>query len=169
MNTQTIKKAFAVPLVFVLVLLVALPVTAAPPVFETWPLYDESHLSFDRSLCGFEVWDHEVATFQVKYFSDNQGNVQRIQMHVDGIDNFYNPANPNVVLSGKFVGTLVFDADWNVVSAQGVPYHITAPGYGTVMVRAGKWVVYPDSQIAGKNSLLDPKDVQQFCSILAGH
>jgi hypothetical protein len=51
----------------------------------------------------------------------------------------------------------------------GAPYKITAPGYGTVLVLAGKWVTYPDGHIAGKDSLVDPKDVGQFCSILAGN
>ena len=51
----------------------------------------------------------------------------------------------------------------------GAPYKITAPGYGTVLVLAGKWVTYPDGHIAGKDSSVDPKDVGQFCSILAGN
>jgi hypothetical protein len=50
----------------------------------------------------------------------------------------------------------------------GAPYKITAPGYGTVLVRAGL-VISPNGHVAGKDSFVDPKDVGQFCSILAGN
>jgi hypothetical protein len=48
----------------------------------------------------------------------------------------------------------------------GVPYHITVPGYGTVLVRAGRW--FGDGHLAGKDSLDDPQDVAQLCALLAG-
>jgi hypothetical protein len=52
--------------------------------------------------------------------------------------------------------------------SRGAPYKITAPGYGTVLVRAGRWVSYPDGHVAGKDSYVDPKDVEEFCSIPTG-
>jgi hypothetical protein len=88
---------------------------------------------------------------------------------VDGIDNFYNTDNPGVELSGNFVVNLESDPDFNLLSVTGVPDHITAPGYGTVLVRAGgQWAIDPDGHIAGKDPFIDPKDVEQFCSIMAG-
>jgi hypothetical protein len=102
---------------------------------------------------------------------DNMGNLKRIHAHVDGVDNFYNFDKPGVVLSGHFVGNFEVDPKtWELLSATGVPYHITAPGYGTVLVGAGRWeVTYPDGHVAGKDSNIDPKDVEQFCSIMAGN
>jgi hypothetical protein len=50
----------------------------------------------------------------------------------------------------------------------GAPYKITAPGYGTVLVRAGL-VISPNGHVAGKDSFVDPKDLNQFCSIMSGN
>ena len=89
---------------------------------------------------------------------------------VQGEDNFYNPRNPDVVLSGKFTVTIEIDPLTGVIQARGVPVHITVPGYGAVMLRAGLWTsYYPDMHFAGKNSFTDPKDVAAFCSLLAGN
>jgi hypothetical protein len=109
-------------------------------------------------------------TIRLTSYFDNQGNVRRIQGHADGIDNYYNPDNPGVVLSGHFVANFEVDLQTGeFLSVTGVPYKITAPGYGTVFVRAGRWGVgFPDGHVSGKDSLVDPKDVEQFCSILAG-
>ncbi len=168
MFAKTLRKAFAIPLVLVFSILLAHPAAAAAPVIENGTF---DNLGGDSALCGFMVLNHEVGTYQTRSYFDNQGNLQRIEMHVNGTDNFYNPDNPSVVLSGKFAGNFGF-VDWSgeLLSTQGVPYHITAPGYGTVLVRAGLWLdYYPSGQVVGKNSEIDPKDMQQFCSILAVH
>ena len=160
MFAKTLRKAFAIPLVLVFSILLAHPVAAAAPVIENGGFDMINTEAVDPSTCGFVVLDHEVATYQIRTYFDNRGNPQRIEFHVNGTDNFYNPDNPGVVISGKFAGTLVYDGNGNMVSGHGVPYHITAPGYGTVLVRAGRWLdFYPGGQVAGKNSLLDPKDI----------
>ncbi len=171
MITQTIKRAFAAPLVLVFTILFAIPVSAAPPVFFSG-VFESNQPAFETSPCpGIVVFDHEVGAYQATAYVDSQGNWQRVTNHITGTDNFYNPENPDVVISGQFVTTYMLNVLTGAESWRGVPYHITAPGFGTVMVRAGLWSGpgFPDGQIAGRNSFLDPNDIQQFCSLLAGH
>ena len=161
------KSAFALPLALVFVLLVGVPVSAAPPVVETGAM-EMDYVAFDPSPCpGTEIRDHEVLTYRMTTYSDKQGRPVRTQIHIEGTDSFYNPANPDVALSGHFTANISINDVTGETSEHGVPYHITVPGYGTVLVRAGLW--FQDGQIAGKNSLLDPKDMVQFCSLLSGN
>jgi hypothetical protein len=164
------KPGFVLPLALAFALLVAVPVSAAPPVIVTGTFEVDYPVELDPWPCpGIEIWDHEVGTYRLTSYFDNEGNLLRIQAHYLGVDNFYNPANPDIVLSGHFSGTGEIDPNTEeLMLIRGAPYHITVPGYGTVLVRAGRWLQYPNGQVAGKNSLLDPKDVAQFCSLLAG-
>jgi hypothetical protein len=165
------KPAFALPLALVFVLLLVIPVSATAPVIETGTFGGEPYMLFDKTWpCpGIEIWNDESGTYRQTAYLDNEGNVLRIQIHFLGFDNLYNPANPDVVLTGKFSATA--DVDLNtgqLVFVSGIPAHITYPGYGTVEVRAGRWLAYPIGHVAGKDSLIDPKDMAQFCPLLAG-
>lgn len=154
------------PLVLVVVLLVAAPVSAAPPVVETFE-FEWDYVPFDRSPCpGIEIRDHEVGTYRVTSYSDNQGNVVRTQIQIAGTASLYNPANPEVVLSGSFVHNIFIDLRTAEVFHFGAPYHITAPGYGTVLVAAGRW--FTDGRMVGKHSITSATDMEQLCSLLAG-
>jgi hypothetical protein len=161
-----VKAKLVVPLALVFVLLAAVPVYAGAPVIVTGEI-DEDYVAFDPSPCpGIEIRDHELTNYRLTFFSDNQGNPVRFQVHAEGTDNFYNPANPDVVLSGHYIHNALSDqltGDWYDF---GVPYHITVSGYGTVLQISGRW--FPDGRMVGKNSLDDPKDVAQFCALLAG-
>ena len=164
------RPAVVFSFVLVMMLLVVAPVSAGPPVVVTTE-YDIDYAAYDNTLCpGISIHNHEVYTERLTLYYNNKGNLKRIQGHVDGIDNLYNFDNPGVVLSGHFAGNFELDPQtWELLSVTGVLYHITAPGYGTVLVRAGRWeVTYPDGHVAGKDSYIDPKDVEQFCSIMAG-
>ena len=86
-----------------------------------------------------------------------------------GTDTYHNPENPGVELSGHFSATTEVDLQTGeYINASGIPVHITVPGYGTVLVRAGLSSRYPNSHFAGKDSFDDPKDIAAFCSLLAG-
>jgi hypothetical protein len=154
----------------ILVLVVLIPshsIYAAAPVKESGSM--DLDYPIDYQVCpGIEVWDHEVLTYQQTVFFDNQGNPTIVKVLYQGVDHFYNKQNPNFVLSGKFTGTLEFDPyTGEAIGGFGVPWHLTVPGYGTVLVRAGLWSNYPDMHLAGKDSFNDPKDVAAFCSLLA--
>jgi len=162
------KPVVVLLVVFVMMLVMVAPASAGPPEVITNEV-ENVYEPYDDTLCpGISISKHEIYTERLTFYYDNQGILKRVLGHVDGIDSFYNIANPGVVLSGHFVVNFELDADFNTLSVTGVPYHITAPGYGTVLVRAGLWESYPDGHIAGKDSLVDPKDVAQFCSILGG-
>jgi hypothetical protein len=162
------KPAFVLPLVFVMMFVMVAPASAGPPDVNTYYI-DETSPYQDNPCPGVNIWKHEVYTVRETLYFDKQGYVKSINGHADGIDSFYNPANPDVVLSGHFVVNFEVDPQTGeYLRITGAYYHITAPGYGTVLVRAGL-VISPNGHVAGKDSFVDPKDVGQFCSILAGN
>lgn len=162
------RRSYVLLLVLVFPLLFAAPVFAAPPVIE-YGGFEEDSAVFDISPCDFEVRNYEVVSFRMTSFFDTQGDLLRIKMHISGTDYIYNPAYPDAGLSGSFSGNAEVDlATGELVWASGVPWHITAPGYGTVLVRAGRWSVYPDGQLAGKNSFVIESDIAQLCAALSG-
>jgi hypothetical protein len=87
--------------------------------------------------------------------------------HGTGTDNFYNKADPDISLSGHFVHNVKYDLVANEEYHFGVPYHITVPGYGTVLVEAGRW--FADGRVVGKHSFSDSQDMAQFCWLMAGN
>ena len=155
------KHAIVLMVVFVMMLVMVAPASAGPPEVITYEV-DNIYVAYDNTLCpGISISKHEIFTVRETLYYDKQGNLSRIKGHVDGIDSFYNTDNPGVVLSGHFVVNFEVDPlTGEFLSVTGVPFHITAPGYGTVLVQAG---------LAGKNSFVDPKDIEQFCSILGGN
>jgi hypothetical protein len=163
------KPAVVLPLALVFALLVAVPAFAAPPVIETGS-FDDDYMPPDYQVCpGIEVWDHEVLTFRQTTYFDKEGNVESIKIHFVGTDTYHNPANPGVELSGHFSATTEVDLQTGeFINLSGIPVHITVPGHGTVLVRAGLWSRYPNSHFAGKDSFEDPEDIAVFCSLLAG-
>jgi hypothetical protein len=159
-------------LILVSILLVTLApvgvVSAAPPVIEngTWesdgPLYIQP-------CPGFVLWDHEVGTYHLTSYFDNQGNLTAAKVHFQATDNFYNPDNPGVVLSGLFNVTAEVDLQTgDLINMSGLDVHITIPGYGRVAFLTGHWLRYPDIQLGGLDSFQNPKDMAVFCSMLAG-
>ena len=166
----SMKPTVVLMLVFVMMFVTVTPASAGSPVVELIEV-DDDVVAYDNTLCpGIVIRKHEVYTLRLTNYFDKQGNLKLIKGYADGFDNYYNPANPDVVLSGHFVVNFEIDLQTGEIRpATGIPFHITAPGYGTVLVLAGRWVVYPDEHVAGKDSLIDPKDVAQFCSIMAGN
>ena len=159
----------ALLLALVSVLLVAVPVSADRPIVITNE-HDDDYKMGPQPCPGIEVWDHEVWTERITLYYDSKDNLVRVIVHAEGTDNFYDPKNPDAVLSGHFVVNVHFDAPTWEGYMTGVPWHITVPGYGTVVVRAGRWLEkeYPYGHIAGKDSFDSPQDMEQFCSLLAG-
>lgn len=163
-------KRLSFVLLFVLVfpLLIAVPVSAAPPVFESGGFTEDSAV-FDVSPCDFEVRNYEVASYRQTSYFDNEGNLVRVRLHLSGTDRVYNAENPEFFLTGSYVGNGEVDLETGeIVFATALPWHITAPGYGTVLVRAGRWLRYPDSQFAGRDSFVIASDIAQLCEALGG-
>ena len=63
----------ALLLALALILLAAIPVSAAAPVVEYW-VYDVTNVWLD-SPCDFPVWDHEVLDARTTSFYDSDGNL----------------------------------------------------------------------------------------------
>jgi hypothetical protein len=159
----------ALLLALALALLLAVPVSADGPVVYTGT-WEDDYIPEAYQVCpGMELRDHEVLTYRETHYFDNEGNLTSIKIHFLGTDNWYNPQNPGVELSGSFSATTEVDLQTGeYINAHGLPVHITIPGYGTALVRAGFWSRYPNSHLAGKDSFEDPDDIAAFCSYLAG-
>jgi hypothetical protein len=161
-------------LILVSILLVALApvgvVSAAPPVVE-YVAYDFNYPLEEQPCPGNQVWDHEVFTFRMTTYSENDGTVKNIKIHItDGTDNFYNPEKPSFILSGDFGGNAEVDLQTgNWINVSGITAHITLPGYGRVVMFTGHWLLYPTIHLGGLYSFDNPKDMAKFCSLLASH
>jgi hypothetical protein len=162
------KRALAIVLAVAVALLIATPVFAAPPIVETGGETIDYPMTY-QPCPDLTVWDHETYTYVSRYTVDEAGVLLHFELHSSGVDNFYNPANPGVVLSGHFAGNVHYDANTGEYYTTSAPFHITVPGYGTVLVRAGRWTGWEGEHIAGKDSFNSPQDMQQFCACLRGH
>jgi len=154
-------------LVLGITFIIAISVSAAPPVVENGGA-DIDYEVTDSVCPGIIVNNHEVFTYRQITWYDNLDNPVKIETHFSGTDNFYNPANPGVVLSGHFTGNYRYNVVTGEEATTGVPWHITVPGYGTVRVRAGRWSGAEGLHLAGKDSFVSAIDTEQFCSCLAG-
>lgn len=163
------KPAVVLPLAFVLLLLMVIPVSAAPPIIETGH-WDFPPVEVWPGICpGIVVIDHEVIDYRYTTYFDNQGNVKSIRLFVQGTQTYYNEANPEVQLIGKSAGSGDIDLNTGLYrTVSGLVSNLTYPGYGTVLVVSGHWEIYPDGHVGGKYSIEDPEDIEQFCSLLSG-
>jgi len=154
----------------VLLLLVAavlaVPVSAAPPVIETGEGEWEG-LKFPDLCPGFEVWDHMVYRYRATTYFAKDGEMSQFIIHYWGSDGLYNPENPGVALGGNFDVMMRYDPASNQWYDSGIDFQITVPGYGAVILVAGRFLGDPGVHINGKNSFLNPADIEQFCSFLA--
>lgn len=66
-----------------------------------------------------------MLTYHGTTFSDDQNDPVRSQIHVEGTDYFYNPANPDLVLSGHFIHNVQIDERTGEWDHYDVPYDIT--------------------------------------------
>jgi len=169
---EMMKRIMVFVLVLVLTLLVAIPVYAAPPTVETGA--GEVNVLKFPSLCqGFEVWDHMVYSYRTTNYFNNDGTLTKSTTHYVGTDELYNPANPGVVLNDKFNVTVRYDAVKNQWSGSGIDFHVNVPGYGALLMLAGRWLnLDPDGNLIhlnGKDSFANPADIAKFCSCLAGN
>jgi hypothetical protein len=158
---------FAVLLaVLLLTLVAAVPVAAAPPVVDAGSFDDD--YADDLPLCpGIVLRDHSVGTYRNTWFYDNEGKLLRYHSEWSGVDNLYNAANPDFVLSGHFSANYFENYVTGEISAPGTYWSITVPGYGTVFKEAGLWKSRTD-RLVGIHTSLDPEKMALLCLLLGG-
>ena len=81
----------------------AVPVSAGAPIVEVGG-EDIDYAEPDGFCPGIEVRDHEVYSWIIRTWLDDDGNVVRSEAHYEGVDNLYNPAKPGVVLTAALCG-----------------------------------------------------------------
>ena len=174
-----IKKSFLVLLTLIVLLAIgAIPALADQPWMYTVPFYDPPAPSY---ICGFEAMYSSVGEMKLKWFYDNDGNFDRLQVKVTGVDTTTNPAN-GVTLSGKFNHTMVYDYEDripyqqspNSIAWHGLAWHYTYPGAGRVFFDTGNVVLYFDElgivtgySMAGIHQGFNA-DFSELCPVLAG-
>jgi hypothetical protein len=160
----------AVLLSFVLMLVLAIPVSAAPPVVytgegeDTYILVNEYG---ERPCPDFDVYNHVVYSWRSTEYYDNDGNLLRVISHGAGMDNLYNLNNPDVVLSGPYSAVEIYDARTGDWSFPGTYWSITVPGYGTVFKEAGLYKT-KTGRLVGIHTSYDPDKMAVFCALLRG-
>jgi len=148
-------------------LIMAAPVSAGAPVIED-STYD-AYGPWTWAPCDFTVMEHEMLRVRTMSYYDDAGNLVRFVMHLHGYSVFDNPLNPGVELATDTAsGVMRYDFADDTWDVTGVSSHLTIPGYGAVMVRAGRWSDYPFGHDAGKDSFESEEDKQAFCAYLAG-
>ncbi len=163
--------------IFVLILVALLALLPLQAVFAEQPDFipvsvDDTH-PIEPQLCpGIVIMDHEVFTTKGMLMYDNQGNLVKVRVSVQGEDSLYNADNPSFVLSGKWAGTQLLNPDTfpesiDVIRQTGLAWHLTFPGDGAVLMASGLWAGFPNVHLAGKDSFVDPKDLAQFCSLMS--
>jgi hypothetical protein len=154
-------------LVVALVLLAAVPVSAAPPLIEDWTY--EADGVWGWAPCDFTVYEHEVLRARTTTFYDNAGNPVEMVMRLNGGSTFRTDVNPGVELTtDRASATMRFDLVNGTMKVTGLTAHLTIPGYGAVLLRSGLWSDYPFGHDAGKDTLMSEEDSQAFCAYLAG-
>jgi hypothetical protein len=160
-----VKKLAVLLVVLLFTLAAAVPVYAGKPDVETGAFDDD--WAFDPPICqGIEVRDNDVGSYRTTFYYDDQGNLLWLENHWSGIDHLYNPANRDVVLTGHYSAHYRYDARTGEETVNGIVFNITVPGYGTVLLEAGR--TGPSGRTVGKHSSMDPKDMEQLCSLLVG-
>ena len=162
------KKLAVLLAVLLLTLVAAVPVAAAPPVVKAGSFDDIFEVADPVPLCsGIVVMDHSVYTYRDTYYYNNQGQLIRYHSEWSGMDNLYNAANPDFVLSGHFSANYFVNYVTGEESAPGTYWSITVPGYGTVFKEAGLWKSRTD-RLVGIHTSLDPEKMALLCSLLGG-
>jgi len=162
------KKLSVLLLIVLLALVAAVPASAAPPVIESGD-FDVIYLNEDVSgVCGFDIYDHAVGSWQFTTFYDNDGNPTGIKSHETGIDQLYRPETPDVILIGHYTANYFEDLVTGSWSAPGTYWSITVPGYGTVLKEAGLLRFPHPGRLVGIHTSLDPAKVALLCSLLSG-
>jgi len=162
------KTKMIVLLSLVFVLLLAVPVSAAPPVVYTGEIDEAFPIVFEDGSgpCpDFPVYDHNVGTWRFTEYYDNDGVLLKTILHVSGTDNLTNPRNPGVVLSGHYAGTEIYNVRTGEWMAPGTFWSITAPGYGTVLKEAGLYKT-ANGRLVGIHTSYDPAKMEVLCALL---
>lgn len=120
--------------------------------------------------CGdFEVINYPDYTFQLTFFYDSEGNLERVNQFWFGDDNLTNSVSGDVY-SSQFHNHAVFNVNDLTVHQGGVFWHVTSPHQGQVFFESGHYIVEdynqpePTITFTGVSNL----DVTALCSLLSG-
>jgi hypothetical protein len=120
--------------------------------------------------CGnFEVINYPDYTFQLIFFYDSEGNLERVNQFWFGDDNLTNSVSGSFIRS-PFHNHAVFDVNELTVHQGGIFWHVTTPHEGHVFFETGHYIVQdydqpePTITFTGASNL----DTVALCSLLSG-
>ena len=119
------------------VLLVASPALAAAPEVVQQDTLDDTFTVPAGGLCSVAVTFHDVARIKITAFSDRDGNLARMTVHVGGTTTVTSD-HGQIVNRWREYG--VFDPETNTITWSGSSFSLHAAGGGILANVSGHWV-----------------------------
>jgi len=166
MKASWLFRLFVVSVVALLTLVPSLPALALPP--ETATFHNQS-TGDEIADCGdFLALEDTVTDGSVTTFFDRNGDPVRAQIHSHLSGTIYNS------VTGKSLSdfeplTLFIDITSGTTTWVGLTYHVNAPGWGSVLLGAGRVVFDANGNMtfeAGPHQVTHG-EVQDLCAALA--
>jgi hypothetical protein len=117
---------------------------------------------------GFKVLDDFVEDGRMTTFFDSAGNPDYARVYVQIRDFFYNSKTGEGFAETNTISTVI-DLQSGAEETVGLPYHVTVPGEGVVLLDAGKVIFNAEGEVvfeAGLHQVLSG-DTEKFCDALA--
>ena len=122
---------------------------------------------------AFDIRDDYVVKGTAPTYYDSNGDPVRIRYDFQAVDRFYNSKTGKEYTS-THANTMDFEnLETRQFEAHGVEYLLTIPGFGEVLLDAGKLIFDKKNNVtfeSAKHQILgsDPDDMEKFCEALAG-
>jgi hypothetical protein len=115
-----------------------LSVAGAAKPFVEGPVHDEGQ-AFVADCGSFEVLDDFVQDITVTYFFDQQGELIKLLIQIQGTDSFLNSVTGKTFPPMHYHNMLVInDPASDIATFQGIVFRLTVPGLGVVFRDIGR-------------------------------
>jgi hypothetical protein len=139
---RRLRRLVSIPLIAVLVLAMAAPVSAAPP--EQFVEIEPAGYEID---CGtFLAIGEATLTIRGRVFFDKQGNEKSIMVHFVWRGTVRN-SETGFTLADRAAWTIFFDFQTERFTLAGIVWSLTRPGHGVVALEAGLLIEEADGTI----------------------
>ena len=144
--------------------------TAAPPVVVAEGEFDNVYpVSADDFACDVDVVIHETGRLRITEYSDGDGNLTQVHVHVDGTTRVTSDYGESV---DRWVENHTYDAEALTYTLAGNIYNVHAGAGGILVNDSGRVVLDATTDepitIQGPHQAL-AGDIGDLCAVLGGH